>query len=147
MKSLLTLPLTALALCSTVVVPATAQTCRVSAGVSADGRKIYREVFEYDYVNDKPVFPGGDSGIVDFINSHRSYPADAYRRGVEGRVICSFVVNADGAVSHLRVVKGVEQSLNDEALRILSLMPAWTPGRLNGRPVPVRVICTVPFRK
>lgn len=147
MKTLLTRLLITFAFCASVVLPATAQTYRVSAGVSADGRKTYREVFEYDYVSEKPVFPDGESGLVAFINAHRAYPPEAYRRGIEGRVICSFVVNADGAVSHLHIVKGVESSLNDEALRILSLMPPWTPGRLEGRPVPVRVICTVPFRK
>ncbi len=127
--------------------PAGAQTCRVSAGVTPDGRRCYREVFEYDYVSEKPAFPGGDKSLVDFINAHRTYPAEAYRKGIEGRVVCSFVVNADGAVSNLKIVKGVEPSLNDEALRVLSLMPHWTPGRLEGRTVPVRVIWPIPFRK
>lgn len=130
-----------------ISMPSEAQTCRVSAGVTPDGRRCYREVFEYDYVSEKPAFPGGDNSLVDFINAHRTYPAEAYRRGVEGRVVCSFVVNADGAVSNLKIVKGVEPSLNDEALRVLSLMPTWIPGRLDGRTVPVRVICPVPFRK
>ncbi|MDE7159874.1 MAG: energy transducer TonB [Muribaculaceae bacterium] len=126
---------------------ATAQTIRVSNGISSDGRRCYREVFEYDYVTDKPSFPGGDGELVTFINTHRTYPGEAYRRGVEGRVTCSFVVNADGSVSHIKVIKGVETTLNNEAMRVLALMPSWVPGRLGGQPVPVRVIWSVPFRK
>ncbi len=126
---------------------AMAQTIRVANGVGQDGRKCYREVFEYDYVTEKPSFPGGDGELVTFINTHRTYPYAAYQKGVQGRVTCSFVVNADGKVSHIRVIKGVEASLNDEAMRVLALMPPWLPGRIDGQPVPVRVIWSVPFRK
>lgn len=124
-----------------------AQTIRVSNGVTSDGRRCYREVFEYDYVTEKPTFPGGDSELVSFINTHRIYPRVAYQKGVQGRVTCSFVVNADGHVSNIKVIKGVEATLNDEAMRVLSLMPSWLPGRIGGQPVPVRVIWAVPFRK
>lgn len=123
------------------------QTIRVSTGVTSDGRRCYREVFEYDYVTEKPTFPGGDSELVAFINTHRTYPQAAYQKGVQGRVTCSFVVNADGHVSNINVIKGVENTLNDEAMRVLSLMPSWLPGRIEGQPVPVRVIWSVPFRK
>lgn len=127
--------------------PSAAQTCRISAGVAPNGQRCYREVFENDYVTEKPSFPGGNSELVSFVNSHRAYPADAYARGVQGRVTCSFVVNADGAVSHIKVIKGVEPSLNNEAMRILALMPDWIPGRMDGQAVPVRVIWSVPFRR
>lgn len=130
-----------------LALPGRAQTCRVSMGITPDGHRSYMEVFEYDFVNEKPSFPGGDSKLVEFINEHRRYPAKAYQEGVQGRVTCSFVVNTDGAVSHLRVLKSVEESLNREALRILALMPAWIPGRHEGVAVPVRVIWSVPFRK
>ena len=126
---------------------ADAQTCRVTAGMTADGRRSYMEVYEYDYVEDKPQFPGGDSRLVAFINETRRYPAKAYREGVEGRVTCSFVVNTDGSISHISVLKGVEYSLNQEAMRIFSKMPDWSPGKIDGHPVPVRVIGAIPFRK
>lgn len=126
---------------------AAAQTCKVTVGVSADGTPAYKEVFEYDYVEEKPRFPGGDCSLMSFINEHRRYPAAAYRDGIQGRVVCSFVVNTDGSVSHIAVVKGVEPSLNKEAIRIMSSMPQWTPGKIDGEPVPVRVIWPVPFRK
>ena len=126
---------------------AQAQTCRVAVGVSADGTTSYMEVYEYDYVEEKPQFPGGDCRLVSYINENRRYPAGAYQAGIEGRVLCSFVVNADGNVSNVTVLRGVEKSLNREAVRILSRMPHWIPGKLQGQTVPVRVVWAVPFRR
>lgn len=130
-----------------IAATAMAQTCRISCGVRADGVKVYKEVYEYDYVSEKPCFPGGDSNLISYINEHRVYPREAYSRGVQGRVTCSFVVNADGSISQIGVLKGVEDSLNEEAVRIFSTMPRWIPGRIDGHAVPVRVIRAVPFRK
>ncbi len=126
---------------------AKAQTCRVTAGKTAGGSRTYLEVFEYDYVNEKPSFPGGDAELISFINSNRQYPEEAYKKGIQGRVTCAFVVNIDGSVSHISILKGVEQSLNKEAMRILGKMPEWIPGKHDGHNVPVRVIWSVPFRK
>lgn len=126
---------------------ANAQTCRVNAGCTPTGTMTYIEVYEYDYVSEKPSFPGDDSQLMTFINEHRRYPQEAYKRGIEGRVTCSFVVNADGSISHISVLRGVEPSLNKEAVRILSEMPEWIPGRLNGKAVPTRVVRSVPFRR
>ena len=125
-----------------------AQTCRVSSGPCAFGAtQSYMEVFELDYVDEKPEFPGGSCDMLKFINEHRQYPREAYSEGIEGRVTCSFVVNADGSISNISVIKGVESSLNEEAVRVISSMPAWRPGKIQGVSVPVRVICAVPFRK
>lgn len=107
---------------------AKAQTCRVSNGYSADGSKAFKEVFEYDFVDEKPSFPGGQEALMEFINRTRRYPAEAYEKGIEGRVTCSFVVNANGDISHLKVIKGSDRSLNMEAMRILAEMPDWIPG-------------------
>lgn len=124
-----------------------AQTCRVSNGVSPSGTRCYREVFEYDFVHEKPSFPGGDSKLVEFINTHRKYPKESYKKGIQGRVTCSFVVNADGTVSNIKVIRSVSSQLNEEAIRVFSLMPPWHPGKINGQSVPVRVIWSIPFRK
>lgn len=134
--------------CALVIAPfAKGQTCRVNIGTNSSGSMSYMEVFEYDYVTDKPTFPGGDRNLITFINSTREYPQEAYKKGIEGRVTCAFIVNCDGTVSHISVLRGVEPSLNKEAIRILSKMPEWHPGKLDGKAVPVRVIWTVPFRK
>lgn len=126
---------------------AKAQTCRVNIGTNHHGNACYIEVFEYDYVTEKPTFPGGDGNMITFINKTRKYPERAYKKGIQGRVTCSFVINTDGSVSHISVLRGVEPSLNKEAIRILSKMPEWTPGKINGQAVPTRVVRTVPFRK
>jgi protein TonB len=115
--------------------------------IGSDGHCEYREVYEYDYVWEKPSFPGGDVKLIQFINKHRKYPEAAYKAGIQGRVVCSFIVNTDGSVSDIQIFKGVEPSLNKEAQRIFHLMPHWNPGKLDGIPVPVRVIRAVPFRK
>lgn len=124
-----------------------AQTCRVNAGRSVDGVKSYIEAYEYDFVSEKPSFPGGDRLLVSFINENRRYPEEAYKKGIEGRVTCSFIVNPDGAISHISVLRGVEPSLNREAMRIISEMPEWIPGKHDGHAVPVRVVWSIPFRK
>ena len=126
---------------------ARAQTCRVSAGSSADGCRTYKEVFEYDYVEVKPSFPGGNEALLEYINKNRRYPADAYEHGIEGRVTCSFVVNSNGNISHIKVIRGCHKSLNEEAMRLLSEMPSWHPGRHLSHCVPVRVVHSIPFRK
>ncbi len=127
---------------------ANGQTCKVRSGSGSGGAGAnYLEVYEYDFVTDKPDFPGGEAELVAYINETRRYPAEAYRRGVQGRVTCSFVINTDGSVSHISVLRGVEPSLNQEAVRIMSKMPEWKPGRLDGHAVPVRVVWSIPFRK
>ena len=87
---------------------AQAQTCKVNCGVNHEGCLKYKEVYEYDYVTEKPSFPGGETKFVRYINKTREYPKEAYEKGIEGRVICSFVVNSDGSISTIQILRGVE---------------------------------------
>ncbi len=105
------------------------------------------DVYEYESVDVQPQFPGGDMAMYRFINNERRYPRQAYHAGIEGRVLCSFVVGEDGTLSHISVIKGVEESLNREAVRILSKMPPWTVGLIDETPVPVYCILPIAFRK
>ena len=124
------------------------QTVWVKVGESESGVPYYIEAFEYDAVSEKPSFPGGEMKLTEFINAQRCYPPEAYARGIEGRVTCSFIINIDGSVSNIRLLRSANQLLNQEALRIFSLMPDWVPGRdIDGKPVPVRVVRTVRFKK
>ncbi|MBD5237089.1 MAG: energy transducer TonB [Bacteroidales bacterium] len=138
-----------LASCAALFMPMllNSQTYRVNSGPSMAGARNYIEVYEYDFVTDKPSFPGGDGKLLYFINEKRRYPEEAYKKGIQGKVTCSFVVNRDGSISNVRVLRGVEPSLNKEAKRILKSMPDWKPGRLEGKAVPVRVVRSVTFRK
>lgn len=123
------------------------QTCKIKTGTLHNGTSVYTEVYEYDFVDVKPEFPGGSTQLLNFVNSTREYPQSAYEMGIEGRVTCSFIVNSDGKISHIKVLKGVESSLNQEAIRIIASMPDWQPGRINSQNVPVRVITCIPFRR
>lgn len=132
---------------SSFVLPSSAQTTFINCTSSHTGHPSVREVYEYDFVSHKPSFPGGSTSMLEFLNTNRQYPEEAYRKGIQGRVTCQFVVNADGSVSDIRLLRGVHPSLNREAIRLFSIMPEWQPGRHDGKCVPVRVIWSVPFRK
>lgn len=108
---------------------------------------IYLEAYDYDYVEEQPQFPGGDQAMLRFINNERRYPSSSYKTGIEGRVMCGFIVNADGSLSHVAVVRGVTDDLDDEAVRVISKMPRWKPGKVGGETVPVYCLLTIPFRK
>lgn len=97
------------------------------------------------YVNPevRPQFVGGDKAFSEYLSKSIRYPKEALQRRVSGRVFVSFVLNAQGKVQDAHVLRGPGNGLNDEALRLVWLMPNWEPARVNGQPV--RVACTVPI--
>jgi len=110
-------------------------------------KSAYIDVYEYDYVDIRPQFPGGERGLINFINETREYPYNAYKKGIEGRVVCSFVVGTDGKVSHIEVIRGAnDETLNREAVRVISKMPRWSVGKIDGAKVPVRCVLPIAFR-
>lgn len=106
----------------------------------------YVDVYEYDYVDVPPQFPGGDRALFNYINKTRVYPYEAYKRRIHGRVLCSFIVDTDGSVCNISVIKGVNPLLDSEAVRIIREMPEWKVGKKNGCAVPVRCFLPIPFR-
>ena len=137
-----------LAVLSTVLVPiANGQVARVvleTSGCSAHDN--YVNVYEYDFVDVRPEFPGEDRGLINYNNETRKYPYEAYKHRIEGRVLCSFVVNTDGSVCNVSVLKGVCPSIDKEAVRIIREMPSWKPGKMGEEVVPVHCIIPVAFR-
>ena len=97
----------------------------------------------YDAVEQMPAFPGNLNG---FISSNLKYPAIAEENGVQGRVIVQFVVDRDGSISDIKVVRSVDASLDREAVRLVRSMPRWTPGKQNGKAVRVRYTLPINFR-
>lgn len=93
-----------------------------------------------------PEFPGGYNALVRFLFNTMEYPSLAVKQKIEGRVWCSFIVNTDGSVSDIRVEKGVYFALDDEAERVLRLMPPWSPGKIADRNVRVKVYLPVVFK-
>lgn len=105
------------------------------------------EVYEFDYVDVQPQFPGGEHGLINFINNTREYPYHAYKNRIQGRVLCSFIVGVDGKVSNARVIRGAQdESLNREALRVIGEMPKWRAGKVGGQAVAVRCVLPITFR-
>ena len=95
-------------------------------------------------VEDMPGFGGGDSNkFREYISKNLRYPEIAAENGIQGRVFVSFVVEPDGKVSNVRVVRGVDPSLDREAVRVVESSPRWTPGKQRGKPV--RVSFTFPI--
>ena len=97
------------------------------------------------YVNPevRPQFVGGNKAFMAYLSKSIHYPPQALQRHVSGRVLVNFTLNAQGKVQDAHVISGPGSGLNDEALRLVWLMPPWEPGRVNGQPV--RVACTVPI--
>ena len=104
-------------------------------------------VYDYEYVDIKPQFPGGERSMINFINETREYPYNAYHRRIQGRVLCSFIVGTDGKLFNIEVIKGSgDETLDREAMRVISKMPKWTVGRNANSKVNVRCILPISFR-
>ena len=96
-------------------------------------------------VEKMPQFPGGEKAINEFISKTLQYPVIAQENGIQGKVVCSFIINQDGSVTDAEVISGVDPSLDREALRIVSAMLKWTPGTQRGKAVRVKYTMPVTF--
>jgi periplasmic protein TonB len=94
-------------------------------------------------VEDMPEFPGGELALRQWISNNVKYPVIAAENGVQGRVYVTFVVDRDGSITNARIARGVDPSLDQEALRVVNNLPKWKPGKQRGKPV--RVSYTVPI--
>lgn len=98
----------------------------------------------FEVVEQQPQFPGGS--VNGWLADHIKYPVVAAENGIQGRVVVQFVVERDGSVSQVKVVRGVDPSLDKEAQRVISSMPKWIPGKQNGQAVRSRFTVPVTFR-
>ena len=98
-----------------------------------------------DVVEEQPQYPGGVNGLMSYLNKNVKYPKEAAENGIQGRVVVAFTVERDGSVSEPTVVKSVDPSLDMEAVRVVSGMPKWTPGKQNGQPVRCKITIPVQF--
>lgn len=93
-----------------------------------------------------PKFPGGDAELLKFIAKNVKYPQESQDKGEQGRVICSFVVTKDGTLTNYKVLRGISPALDQEAVRVLQMMPRWTPGTQKGEPVAVKYTVPITFK-
>ncbi|WP_231480251.1 energy transducer TonB [Prevotella sp. P6B4] len=100
----------------------------------------------YDVVEEMPQFPGGSAALFEYLDKSKQYPEAARTNGIQGRVICSFIVEQDGSISDVKVFRGVDPSLDREAQRVILSMPRWISGKQNGEVVRVKYTLPVTFR-
>lgn len=98
------------------------------------------------FVEEMPEYPGGIPELMKFISENISYPEDAITNNIQGRVILRFVVNTDGSVDRIQILRGIDTSLDNEAVRVVSTLPKFKPGKQQGVPVPVWFSLPVLFR-
>lgn len=100
----------------------------------------------FRHVEQMPEFPGGEAALMKFINENLRYPTAAIKNGIQGRVTVQFVVTKDGSVGDVKVVRGVDPTLDAEAVRVCKALPKFTPGTQNGIPVNVWYTLPITFR-
>jgi protein TonB len=128
--------------------------CGISTVVSQDKKIVVvpEEIEEegediFIIVENMPEFPGGQQAMMKFIAENTQYPANAMEKGIQGRVVCQFVVEKDGSISNIQVVRtSGDASLDKEAVRVIGTMPKWKPGTQRGKPVRVTYTLPVSFR-
>ena len=100
----------------------------------------------YNVVDQMPEFPGGMDKLLQFINGNMQYPAEARKKGIQGRVTVQFIVDEDGHITEPNIVRSVDPFLDKEALRIIKTLPQWKPGTLKGKAVKVKYTVPVAFK-
>lgn len=118
-----------------------------ATGTSDSGRAIVKAPAQpFEYAEVMPEFAGGQDALRKFMQKNLRYPSQALSNSIAGKVFVSFVVNTDGSISNVQVIKGLGFGLDEEAVRVVRKMPVWTPGRQNSHPVPVRYTMPITFR-
>lgn len=97
-------------------------------------------------VEQMPAYPGGMAALMEYFKENMRYPASAKERGLQGRVTVQFVVDKDGSIKKPKVIRSIDQELDEEALRLVKSMSKWESGRQNGEPVAVKFAVPVPFK-
>ena len=99
----------------------------------------------YQVVDEMPQFPGGNRAMMAYIGQNIKYPTEAVAKGIEGRVLVQFVVNKEGDLQDIKVMKSIDSLLDQEAIRVISSMPKWTPGKLKGEAVNIQYVLPIQF--
>jgi TonB family protein len=101
--------------------------------------------FLYYITEDMPAYKGGDDARIRFLQENIRYPEEGKVNGLQGKVFVSFIISENGTLSGLKVLRGVSKSLDDEALRVIGMMPPWTPGKVKGKPVKCQFVLPIKF--
>lgn len=113
-------------------------------GLTSVTRTLKEEIFSS--VERKPQFPGGEAALMKYIQTHIKYPPTAAKNNIQGKVVVQFVVEKDGSVAAVKVVRSVDKDLDNEAVRLVKTLPKFIPGRQNGQAVPVLFTLPITFK-
>ena len=105
---------------------------------------VEQEIFQI--VEEMPAYPGGDQKMMEYIAKNIKYPQIARESGIQGRVFVGFVVEPDGSVSNVKIMRGIGGGCDEEAMRVVKSMPKWKPGKQRGKPVRVSYTLPVNFK-
>ena len=109
-------------------------------------KKKEKEQQVFDMVEQMPKFPGGQSALMQWLSTNMKYPKIAAENGIKGRVYVSFIVRSTGEITDIKIARSVDPSLDEEAIRTISRMPKWIPGKQGGEAVNVRYTMPLTFR-
>lgn len=109
-----------------------------------DGNLVYPTIFQI--VEEMPRFPGGEPELMKYINENIQYPQEAREMGIQGRVFVGFVVEYDGSISNVKILRGIGSGCDEEAVRVIESLPKWEPGKQRGRAVRVSYQIPVYFK-
>ena len=99
----------------------------------------------FNVVEKMPEFPGGQDSLQSYLARNLHYPKQALAKGIQGRVFVTFIVEKDGSISEVRLLQGIGSGCDEEALRVIDMMPRWIPGQHRGKPVRARFVLPVKF--
>lgn len=108
-------------------------------------RKLKSDSEVFQIVEVMPSFPGGQGALIQFLATNTNYPSEAKVNNISGTVYVTFVVNKDGTIRDVRVIRGVTKLLDEEAIRVVKLMPKWIPGKTRGKNVDVAYNIPIKF--
>ena len=117
----------------------------ISISDDYDPQATYTEDRIFDVMDEPAVFPAGDNALYRYIEETKEYPAEALEKRLQGRVYVQFVVEADGRITNINVIRSDHEEFNAEAIRVVQSMPKWEPGRNYGRPEASQVIVPITF--
>lgn len=100
----------------------------------------------FSVVEVMPQYPGGQIAMMKYIMENMKYPEQAMKKGIQGRVAVSFIIEKDGSISNVRPIHSVHTLLDKEAVRVVKSMPKWSPGKQHGKPVRVQLIVPIMFK-
>lgn len=119
---------------------------QIQAPVEVQEEKEEEEVINFYVIEEKPEFPGGEAAMFQWIANNIKYPEIAKENNIQGKVFVQFVIGKDGKVTDVQVVRGVDPSLDKEAVRVIQSMPAWKPGKQRNKPVKVSFQLPINFK-